>query len=329
MPILIWYGVAQPRDRLPRVELRQLRYFVAVAELLHFTRAARRLHMAQPPLSRQIRALEEELGLQLFTRISGRVRLTHAGTIFLEESRAVLQRAEQAVRSAKDADAGRTGTVRLGIGLGLGETASRVINRHLQHCPNIEIDVVNLPSGMQSDALIAHKIDVGFLRPPIDERQLMSHRIRTERLSVVLRRSSPLALHQRLSLRQLAKETLLLIAPEISPGVYEKTLALYRVAGIAPKVVPTESTPLDEAGAVLVDAGKGIYIAVGSHPCHPSFAERLTVIPLSDPNATVEVHVAWRRSEQTRAVLRFVELATQIFGGRQKARSHAAGRRSR
>jgi DNA-binding transcriptional LysR family regulator len=314
----------QQRDRLRRVELRQLRYFVAVAELLHFTRAARRLHMAQPPLSRQIRALELELGVQLFTRISGRVRLTHAGTIFLEESRAVLQRAEQAVRAAKDADAGRTGTVRLGIGLGLGETASRVINRHLQHCPNIEIDVVNLPSGLQGDALIGHKIDVGFLRPPIDQEQLMSQRIRTERLSVVLRRSSPLAAHRRLHLRQLARETLLLIAPEISPGVYEKTLALYRLAGIAPRIVPTESTPLDEAGAVLVDAGKGIYIAVGSHPCHPSFAEKLTVIPLSDANATVEVHVAWRRSEQARAVLKFVELAMQIFGSKRNGRRTVA-----
>jgi DNA-binding transcriptional LysR family regulator len=311
----------QRHDRLRRVELRQLRYFVAVAELLHFTKAAQRLHMAQPPLSRQIRALEEELAVQLFSRISGRVRLTHAGTIFLEESRAVLQRAEQAVRSAKDADAGRTGTVRLGIGLGLGETASRVINRHLQHRPNIEIDVVNLPSGRQSEALIAHKIDVGFLRPPVDAGQLMSYRIRTERLSVVLRRNSPLAAHRRLSLRQLARETLLLIAPEISPGVYEKTLALYRLSGITPRIVPTESTPLDEAGAVLVDAGKGIYIAVGSHPCHPSFAEKLAVVPLSDSNATVEVHVAWRRSEQTRAVLNFIELTMQIFGAKRKRRS--------
>jgi DNA-binding transcriptional LysR family regulator len=303
------------------VELRQLRYFVAVAELLHFTRAARRLRMAQPPLSRQIRALEEELGVQLFSRASGRVRLTHAGKIFLEESRAVLQRAEQAIRSTKDADAGRSGTIRLGIGLGLGETASRVINRHLQHRPSIEIDVVNLPSGMQSEALIAHKIDVGFLRPPVDEAHLMSHRIRTERLSVVLRRDNPLAAHRRLSLRQLARETLLLIAPEISPGVYEKTLALYRLSGIVPRIVPTESTPLDEAGAVLVDAGKGIYIAVGSHPCHPSFAERLAVVPLSDSDATVEVHVAWRKAEQTRAVLNFIELAMQIFGAKPKRRS--------
>jgi DNA-binding transcriptional LysR family regulator len=309
------------RDRLRRVELRQLRYFVAVAELLHFTRAARRLRMAQPPLSRQIRALEEELGVQLFSRASGRVRLTHAGKIFLEESRAVLQRAEQAIRSTKDADAGRSGTIRLGIGLGLGETASRVINRHLQHRPSIEIDVVNLPSGMQSEALIAHKIDVGFLRPPVDEAHLMSHRIRTERLSVVLRRDNPLAAHRRLSLRQLARETLLLIAPEISPGVYEKTLALYRLSGIVPRIVPTESTPLDEAGAVLVDAGKGIYIAVGSHPCHPSFAERLAVVPLSDSDATVEVHVAWRKAEQTRAVLNFIELAMQIFGAKPKRRS--------
>ncbi len=304
------------------MELRQLRYFVAVAELLHFTNAARRLHIAQPPLSRQIRALEGELGVQLLLRSSGKVELTRAGGIFLEEARAVLQRVDEAARSAREAEFGR-GTVRLGIGLGLGETVSRVINRHLQQFPGVEIDVVNLPSGFQSEALIARRIDVGFLRPPIDGSQLISRPIVTERLSVVLRRSSPLARHRRLSLKQLANEPLLLIARNISSGVYEKTLDLYRSAGIDPKVIPTETTPLDEAGAILVDSGKGVYIAVGSHPCHPSFAKRLVVIPLSEPSATVEAHVAWRRSERSKTVLNFVDFAERIYktGGKKNPAS--------
>jgi DNA-binding transcriptional LysR family regulator len=295
------------------VELRQLRYFVAVAEMLHFTKAARRLHIAQPPLSRQIRALEEEIGVQLLERNSSRVLLTHAGTIFLEEARAILSRVEAAARMAKDADAGRSGTVRLGIGLGLGETVSRVINRHLQKYPEVEIDVINLPSGFQSEALIARRIDVGFLRPPLDTVQLHSRRIVTERLSVVLRASSPLAKRRTLSLKQIASEPLLLIARNISPGVYEKTLDLYRKARVVPKIIPTETTPMDEIGAILVDSGKGIYIAVGSYPCHPSFTDRLAVIPLRELDATVEAHVAWRKAERAKPVLNFIDFTREVF----------------
>ena len=281
--------------------------------MLHFTQAAKALHVAQPPLSRQIRALEEELGVRLLERNSSRVLLTQAGAMFLEEARAILLRVASAAQLAKDAGAGRTGTVRLGIGLGLGDTVSRVINRHLQKYPEVEIDVINLPSGLQSESLIKRRIDVGFLRPPLDTFHLHSRRIITERLSVVLRASSPLAKQKRLTLRQIAKEPLLLIAKEVSPGVYEKTLDLYRKARLVPKIIPTETTPLDEAGAILVDSGKGIYIAVGSHPCHPSFAGRLAAVPLAEPSATVEAHVAWRKEERAKAVLNFVEFTREIF----------------
>jgi DNA-binding transcriptional LysR family regulator len=161
--------------------------------------------------------------------------------------------------------------------------------------------------------LISRKIDVGFLRPPIDKLFLTSEKIMTERLSVVLRRSSPLAKHKRLGLKQIANEPLLLIARNISSGVYDKTLDLYREAGLNPKIIPTETTPLDEAGAILVNSGKGIYIAVGSHPCHPSFADRLAVVPLSNPSAAVEAHVAWRKDEKNRTVLNFVDFTRQMF----------------
>ena len=300
------------------MEFRQLRYFIAVAELLHFTQAARRLRIAQPPLSRQIRALEKELGVQLLERSSSKVFLTHAGSIFLEEARAILQRAEQAMETARKANTGKTGKVRLGIGMGLGDAASRVINGHLPLFPDVELDVVNIPSGFQSEALISRKIDVGFLRPPINKSFLTSEKIITERLSVVLRRSSPLAQQKRLGLKQLANEPLLLIGRNISSGVYDKTLDLYREAGLNPKIIPTETTPHDEAGAILVNSGKGIYIAVGSHPCHPAFADRLAVVPLSNPSAVVEAHVAWRKDESSTTVLNFVDFARQMFASARR-----------
>ena len=294
------------------MELRQLRYFVAVAEQLNFTKAARLLQIAQPPLSRQVRVLEKELGVQLFERNSSKVFLTHAGRLFLKEAQGLLQQATQAVEVARQANIGNVGTIRLGIGKGLGDAVSRVINGHLRSFPGVEIDVTDIPSGFQSEALISRRMDVGFLRLPIDELHIASERIFDEKLSVVLRRSSPLAKHTRLSLKQIAREPLLVIARKISPGVYDKTLDLYHNAGVSPQTIQTETTSYDEAGAILVDSGKGVYIAVGKNPCHPSFANRLIAIQLSDPFASVEVHIAWRKNEGSRTTLNFVEFARDI-----------------
>ncbi len=310
------------------MELRQLRYFVTVAELLHFTRAAHKLRIAQPPLSRQIQALEKELGVQLLVRSSGKVSLTQSGAIFLEEARAVLKRAEQAIESARAASNGERGIVRMGIGMGLGSSVSRVINAHLALYPNVELDVVNIPSGYQSEALGTRAIDVGFMRPPVDESRIASTKIFSERLSVVMRKSSSLARHRQLTLRQIAHEPLLLIARSVSSGVYDTTLALFRERGLEPKVIQTESTPLDEAGAILVASGKGVYIAMGPDVVHPSFADRLAVVPLAEREAFVEAHVAWRRNEGARAVLDFVAFTKQFFkqwdNARQATRERAA-----
>lgn len=297
-----------------------MRYFVAVAELLHFTQAARRLGIAQPPLSRQIRSLERELGVQLLDRAPGKVFLTPAGSAFLDEARRVLRSADEAIAAARAAAAGSAGAVRVGIGLGLGDTVSRVINGHLPLYPQVEIDVINLPSGFQSDALISRKIDVGFLRPPVDSGHLQSATIVRERLSVVLRASHPLARCRRLTLHQIRKEPLLLIARNISSGIYDKTLQLYQAAGLRPRIIPTETTPLDEAGAVLVASGKGVYIAVGSHPVHPALAGQLAVIPLAGRSVVVEAHIAWRRNESARPVLNFVAFARQLFAAPARAR---------
>jgi len=295
------------------MELRHLRYFIAVAEELNFTRAAKRLQIAQPPLSRQIHDLEKEVGVQLFERNSSRVFLTDAGRRFLNEARVVLQHAAQAVESARQSKNGQLGTIRLGIGKGLGDIVSRIINQYLRLFPGMEIDVKDIASGFQNEALTDRKIDVGFMRPPVDQLHLASEPLFEERFSVVLRRTSPLAKHKALRLKQLAHETLLLIDRHISSGVYDKTLELYREAGITPKVVSTETMPYEEAGAILVDSGKGFYIAVGKNPCHPSFVDRLVTLPLSDPLARIGVHIVWRKNEQSKTSLDFVKFARGMF----------------
>jgi DNA-binding transcriptional LysR family regulator len=295
------------------MELRHFHSFIAVAEELNFSKAAKRLQIAQPPVSRHIRDLETELGVQLFDRNSSRVFLTDAGRSFLNEIRVVLQHVSQAVEAARQVGNGGTGTVRLGIGKGLGEVVSRIVNEYLRLVPSVEIDVRDIASGAQSDALLDRKIDVGFLRPPIDAPRLVSALLFQEPFSVVLRKSSPLANNKFLHFRHLANETLLLIERRISPGVYDRTLELFRERGIEPKVVSTATMPYEEAGSILVDSGKGIYVTVGQNPIHPSFVGRLISLPLKEPSALAEVHVVWRRDEQAKTPMDFVQFTRDAF----------------
>ncbi len=297
------------------MELRHLHSFIAVAEELNFTKAARRLQIAQPPVSRHIRDLETELGVKLFDRTSSRVFLTDAGRGFLNEVRVALQHVSQAAEAARSAGKPGTGTVRLGIGKGLGDVVGRIVNEYLRVYPKVEIDVRDIASGFQTEAFSERKIDVGFMRMPIDATHLASAPLFQEPFSVVLRKSSPLAKHKGLRLRDFAHETLLLIDRRISPGAYDLTLALFREQRIEPKVISTATMPYEEAGSILVDSGKGIYLAVGRNPIHPSFIDRLVALPLKEPAAVIEVRIVWRKDEQAKTALDFVQFARERFPG--------------
>lgn len=311
------------------MELRHLRYFIAVAEELNFTKAAKRLEVGQPVLSRQIHDLEREIGVQLFDRNSSRVFLTDAGNSFLSEARVALQHAAQAVEAAKQVQAGAAGTLRVAMGKGLGDVVSRIINGYLRLFPGIEVDVKNIASGFQSQAFDDRRIDVGFMRPPLTNPQLTSRLLFEEGFSVVLRKSSSLARRRRIRLKDLAQENVLMIDRNISPGFNEKMLELFRNGGIAPKIIPTETMPYDEAGAILVESGKGIYLAVGEGPYYPSFADRLVALPLDERSAVMPVHIVWRKDEKAKSTLEFVAYAERMCGEIQelrRMRPNAAGR---
>jgi DNA-binding transcriptional LysR family regulator len=295
------------------MELHHLRYFVAVAEDLSFTKAARRLKMAQPPLSRQIRSLENEIGVQLFERRSGKVYLTDAGCRFLSGVRLALEQVEVAVDVARQTKNGELGTVRVGFGKGLGDVVSLAINQHMRLFPKIEVDVRDILSGYQSPALLTRNIDVGFSHGPATSLELASEKLFKENLSVVLARSNPLAKRTHLRLKDLRHQTLLLIERSISPHFHDLALTLCRDAGLSPRIVLTESTVYDEAGALMASSGKGVFLAVGKSPCHPSFADRLVALPLRETLATLEVHVAWRRGESSSTVLNFIETTRALL----------------
>jgi DNA-binding transcriptional LysR family regulator len=295
------------------MEFRQLKYFVAAAEELNFTKAAKRLGIAQPPVSRQIAQLEHELKVELFQRTNGKVVLTEAGQRFLTESRALLRQAEIAAEIARQAKLGTVGTIRVAMGKGLGDIVSHVINQHIRLVPGIDFDIMDAISGTQGEALAEGRVDVGFLRPPVMSLDVVSQKLFSERLTVVLRQSSPLARRSRLLLKDLRNETILLINRPLSPGVHDKTLELLRRSGISPQIIPVDITCYDEAGAMMVATGRGIYLAVGKNPIHPSFADQLIAIPLAEPASFVEVHIAWRKGESSSAILSFLDTARGLL----------------
>jgi DNA-binding transcriptional LysR family regulator len=310
------------------VELRQLRYFIAVSEELNFTKAGWKLRVAQPALSRQVRQLEEEIGVQLFVRDRRSVKLTDPGRVFLEQARAVVGKASDALEMVRRAGRGEYGRVRIGIASGLASNVNRAVEAHLRQFPDVDLQCQDVFSTLQNEALHAGRIDVGFLRPPVDTKHLTSELLFEEPFLVFLSKSNPLAKRRKLRLKQIAGETLLLHERSVSTGVYDKTLELYKRSGIVPTMLHTNTGKYEEAGTLLVASGKGIYLEVGAVLSHPLLGSGIVAIPLDEPGAQIEVHVAWRKDENAPAVLAFLDSVQKVFKTSWKGQNNRRGQRT-
>jgi DNA-binding transcriptional LysR family regulator len=295
------------------MKLVRLRYFVAVAEELNFTRAAAKLRVAQPALSRQIRTLEHELEVELLERDGRAVKLTPAGQVLFEEGAAILAHYAVATQRAREAANGNP-IVRVGIGFGLGEHVDRVVTRHAGSFADVHVQLEIIPSTSQNLALKRCEIDIAFLRPPVDAGYLSCHLLFEERLSALVPAVSPFTRYKVVRLSQLANIPLLLYPRSLSSGLYDRILDLYRVRGITPSVIHTpHSGPGEEAGHMLVASRKGIYIVYASLAIFPVFSKRVKVLPLDEPDATIPVYVAWRNNERSRHVLNFLGTVRNLF----------------
>lgn len=295
------------------VELRQLRYFIEVARSLSFTQAGRTLHIAQPALSRQIRRLEEEIGSQLLVRDHRKVEITDLGQVFLREAIAVVSRANHAVETINTFRRGEIGTVKIGLAPSLAARMNRALVGYSRRFPDIELQCKDLLSSLQSQALRDYSIDVGFLRPPVDVAYLRSERIFEEQFIVFLSKRNPLARRHKLHLKELAGLPLLLQPRNSHAGMYDKTLELYKRVGITPKIIHTSTGPYEEAGTLLVTSRKGIYLGVGAVRRNLGLESRVVALPLDEPDAKMEVHVAWRNGEESPAVLSFLNSVRRAF----------------
>lgn len=241
------------------IDLRLLRQFVAVAEELHFHRAAARLHMSQPPLTAAIRRLEDELGSELIVRGNRTLGLTVAGQTLLVEARATLQQAEQALQRTREAAAGQSGSLRVGyVGSALYGRLPGLIRRFRQQYPQVQLHLQEATSRQQQLWLREQRIDVGVLIPPIPAAELVLYDFDHDRLAIALPRAHALANAPEVSVAMLADEPFVSWPAGEGIGFHAQVLGLCTAAGFTPRVVQEAQGMHAVLSLVAVDAGVAI-----------------------------------------------------------------------
>lgn len=287
------------------MELRHLRYFVTLAEELHFGRAARRLHVSQPPLSIQIKALEDELGVLLFERSQRRVELTSAGEVFLKDAREILARTASAADSARRAARGETGELTVGfVTTADYNVLPRALREFRQSNPLVRLTLREATSDVQLRDLADERMDVGFLLPPVDDDRLGTLPLVREPLVAALPEQHPMARGKGpLALHKLAESAFILIPRHMAPGLYDDIVSFCRGAGFSPRV-EQEAVQMQTIVS-LVSVGLGVALI----PASLRHLGRTGVVyrALKEASPLTETVLAWRRSDHRPTLQRFLE----------------------
>jgi len=292
------------------MELRHLRYFVTLAEELHFRRAAERLHIAQPPLSQQIRQLETELGFSLFYRTKRSVQLTEAGIVFLVEAQRILTQLTLAIQVGRQVSRGEIGQLVIGF---VSSTAYNVLPPILRtfrsHFPNVKLGLQELTTDQQVQWLREKRIDIGLFRPPIEDDGFSVEPIFEEALMVALPETHALAHQSEVSLRSLAHESFMMIPRNVAPGLYDPIISSCQQAGFSP-IVAQEAIQMQTIVS-LVAAEIGVAIV----PASLQQLQRPGIVYKEIAESTPKVTIAmiWRSQDSSAIVQRFLEVVRQIF----------------
>src|SRR5262245_7450965 len=291
-------------------ELRHLRYFVAVAEELNFSRAARKLQMAQPPLSVAIRQLEAELGVELFYRSSREVTLTEAGTALLPGARRTLAEAEGAIAAAKRAAAGEVGNLRIGFSWSARfETLPMLGQAFRLQRPEVELLTEEMWNSRMSPALRDGTIDVAIALCPEVAADLAYAPIRSEDVVVLLSASHPLAGEEEVDLGALAHDRLLLFPRWLARRLYATLVGFCRQAGFEP-TVGKESFHSGFALDVLADLP---VVAPAPESVARALPTRVVAVPVADSQARLETSLVSRPESESSTLAAFIDVARIAF----------------
>lgn len=293
------------------MDLRHLRYFQAVAEELSFSKAARRLRIAQPALSRAVQELEQDMGMQLIDRSRRTVALTPAGSVLLSETAVVLERLDESLRKVKRTAAGEEGELRLGyIGPPTQFFLGRLLAEYRKLFPKVSVHLEERTPERVWEMVAKGRLSVALTRPVPGqgERALSTLLLRQEPLGVVVPEGHPLADNQSIPWKNLAQEPLIVLARREGVGLHDEILAACRNAGFAPRIAQSPSL----MGTVLtyVEAGAGVGIATDSVAAASAMPAKLRYIPVT-PEHSVPLVMVWNPDELSPSVKAFRDLVNE------------------
>ncbi|MBO1012795.1 LysR family transcriptional regulator [Achromobacter sp. SD115] len=290
------------------MDLRQLRYFVAVAEELHFGRAAKRLAISQPPLSFNIRQLEASLGMELLRRTTREVALTEAGKVIYREALKLLALARDAEEQARRAANGEAGAVHIGfVGSSFLTRLASDVRAYAVARPEVEVVLYELSSYEQIDALQRGQIDIGIVHPRVMPSGVSSRVLHREDFVCLLPATHPLAALETIDAQQLQHDDFVLFPRDFSPGYYDKILALCLQAGFTPHIRHKVRNMLTIATLVSHEFGVSLVPASLGKVQLPNLACR----PLTHASTPSDLRGIWRHDETQPAVLAMLEQLAQ------------------
>jgi DNA-binding transcriptional LysR family regulator len=288
------------------MELRHLRYFVAVGEEQHFGRAAERLHVAQPPLSRQIQDLEREMGFLLFDRLPRGVRLSAAGRVFLSDARRILADVDEAKRRAERIAVGKAGTLRIGIATALSWHGMVVdsFREFRRRQPDVELMVHHLLSVHQVDAILSDRLDLGFAATITPWHKDVAHRqFAQERLLLAVPTGHPLTKLTRIRLRDLRNLPFVGFQRWANPAFYDELMQACARGGLSAPRIVQEATDRDtQLGLVQCRIG----IAWQTESIRWQCPRGIALLPVVDMNVRVPYNLIWKKDNTSPVLQKFV-----------------------
>jgi DNA-binding transcriptional LysR family regulator len=291
------------------MELRHLRYFLTVARTLNFTRAAEELHMAQPPLSRQIRELEAELGVTLFDRQGRQVLLSSAGQVFAERARRILADTDSAIVDSQRAARGDIGRVAVGFFEHIAYTLLPPLLREFQHrYPAVSVELRWFSSAEQIGALNRGDVDLAFVRALPSDAELNSVLLLQERFYVAIAKDHPLAAKRQISIKDCKELRVINYRKDVAPDYHATINQLCGAAGFSPSAS-------FEAGQIyaslgLVSAGFGVTLVPAS--VQRTHMDNVIYRPLREEHARSDLYLAWKKPNPPAALDRFVQVAREV-----------------
>jgi len=293
------------------MELRQLRYFTVAAETENFNEAARRINVSQPALSRQIRALEEEMGVELFARKKKRVSLTYVGEWFYRDIRRLQDELERAVRSARSVSSGYTGTLRVGYSetANYGETLPLLIREFAEMYPSVALELTPSNSTSIMEQLLRREINVAFsYHVPADAAHLSRFVLNKEQVVLAVPIEHPLSKLEAVTSKDLASERFVFLPRKVSPTYYDAIIAACRKTDFTMNVVQEGAS--DAVMLSLVAANVGLtFTTTSASRWKPSLVK---LVPIADMEVEVTLYCLWHDDDPSPSLSRFVDLITRL-----------------